>query len=327
MKASALRPGRVIPYTAARLSCRRHRQLWPGRALVLLSLAAIALSACTRSAPRSSSSASPSITTITTSSGVEMVLLPGGDLMMVSDAGGDESPRHKVHIDPFLIDKYEVTQRQFADLEIPDPSHFKDPDRPVEQIRWSDAILYCNARSESEGLEPCYDEETFACDFQASGYRLPTEAEWEYAARAGTRTAYFFGDSSDRLTSFACFKANAKQRTDRVGHKRPNPWGLCDMLGNVSEWCHDVYAADYYQRSPVDNPRGPEKGPKRVLRGGSWKSSAEACRVAARLGKVAGFTDACFTGDMLGCRAVRRLTDEQQQKIAGPVAGSSASKP
>lgn len=294
--------------------------------LILIALAAVTLGACTRSLPSSSQPAASSITTITTRSGIQMVLLPGGDLMMGSDAGGDESPRHKVHVAPFAVDKFEVTQRQFATLEIPDPSHFKDPDRPVEQIRWSDAVLFCNARSEAEGLEPCYDEETFACNFQAGGYRLPTEAEWEYAAHAGTSTDYFFGNSPNRLKSFACYKANAKQRTDRVGHKRPNPWGLCDMLGNVAEWCHDVYAADYYQRSPVDNPHGPKKGPKRVLRGGSWKSSAQACRVATRQGKVAGFTDACFTGDMLGFRAVRKLTNEELGRLGGPVNDAPASE-
>lgn len=97
---------------------------------------------------------------------------------MGSDAGEeDEKPPHEVTVSAFAIDKFEVTQAEYGALELPDPSHYKDPQRPVEQIRWSDAALFCNLRSEAEGLEPCYDEATFACNFEASGYRLPTEAE------------------------------------------------------------------------------------------------------------------------------------------------------
>lgn len=235
---------------------------------------------------------------------------------MGSDAGGDESPQHSVTVAAFAIDRFEVTQQQLADMQIPDPSHFKAPDRPVEQIRWVDAALFCNARSKAEGLTACYDEVTLVCNFEATGYRLPTEAEWEYAARAGTETDYFFGDTTRDLARYACFKGNARQKTDPVGHHRANPWGLYDMLGNVAEWCNDVYAADYYANSPADDPHGPDNGDKRVLRGGSWKSSAASCRVTARKGQIGGFTDACFTGDTLGFRCVRRLTDAERRQLA-----------
>lgn len=254
--------------------------------------------------------------TITSSSGVSLVLIPGGEFLMGSSGGDpDESPRHKVIVAPFAIDQYEVTQAEYAALELPAPSHFKGEGRPVEQVRWSDAALFCNLRSQREGLQPCYDEATFACDFEAHGYRLPTEAEWEYAARAGADTDYDFGGTPRAIKSYACYAGNSKQKTDPVGQKKPNGWGLHDMYGNVSEWCHDVYSETYYQSSPSDNPRGPEEGKKRVIRGGSWKSSEAACRATLRQSDVPGITDACFARDTYGFRCVRRLTPEELSEV------------
>ena len=281
----------------------------------LLPLVVIAVAGCgKRAAPEAVEPAAKSVA-VTSSSGVAMVLIPGGTFLMGSEAGGDESPRHEVRVSPFAMDVYEVSQKQFLALEIPDPSHFKSEDRPVEQLRWLDAAEFCNARSKAEGLAPCYDELTFACDFEATGYRLPTEAEWEYAARAGSKGDYFFGNSAQKLKSFACFAGNSRKKTDPVGRKRPNAWGLHDMLGNVAEWCNDIYADSYYRDSPRDNPRGPSEGRKRVMRGGSWKSIAAGCRVTARQGCVAGFTDACFTGDTLGFRCARRLSESELQEV------------
>ena len=259
--------------------------------------------------PRSDSGTNDAATVreVKSKSGVTLVLLPGGKFEMGNPASGnDAGPAHLVAVDTFAIDKFEVSQAQFAKLEIPDPSQFKDPARPVEQISWVKAAEFCNARSEAEGLKPCYDPVTLACDFSASGYRLPTEAEWEYAARSGQPAAR--GGTSERhLASRACYAGNSKKKTSCVGEKKPNAWGLHDMLGNVAEWCHDVYAADYYAKSPSSNPRGPATGTNRVIRGGSWKSDAERCGVAVRAGREAGFTDACFTGNTLGFRCVRRL--------------------
>ena len=253
---------------------------------------------------------------ITSKTGVALVLIPGGEFRMGSDTDRpDESPRHAVQVSPFAIDKYEVTQREFATLELPDPSQFKSPERPVEQIRWVSAAEHCNERSNAEGFEACYDAVTFECNFEASGYRLPTESEWEYAARSGVDDDDSPAGSSQKLRSYACYAGNSKKKTDTVGSKRPNSWGLHDMLGNVTEWCNDNYSESYYAHSPLADPRGPSTGETRVIRGGSWNSGETSCRVSAREERVAGFTDACFTGNTLGFRCVRRLTADEFRRL------------
>ena len=244
---------------------------------------------------------------VTSASGAEMVLIPAGWFEMGSARGkADEAPAHKVWVDAFLMDRTEVTQEQYGKLFPANPSHFKGPRRPLEQISWAKAAVYCNARSKGEGLEPCYDEDSGACNFAASGYRLPTEAEWEYAARAGSVADYGFGNGAHELKDYAWFEENSGKTTHLVGQKKANAWGLFDMHGNVAEWCNDVYAEDYYARSPEKNPRGPADGKRYVLRGGAWNSSAEACRAAYRVGENPGFQDACFARDAIGFRCVRR---------------------
>ena len=257
----------------------------------------------------------PVIETITKSN-VKVVLIPGGEFWMGSDQVSENtSPRHRVKVSPFAMDQYEVLQRELVTLEMPDASHFKGADRPVEQIRWSDAALFCNARSRAEELQPCYDEATFECNFEASGYRLPTEAEWEYAARAGSTMDYPFGKTARKLKNYACYSGNSGKQTSRAGMKKGNVWNLYDMLGNVAEWCHDVYSKTYYGESPPEDPRGPASGPERVLRGGSWKSSPEACSPVGRMSDVPGITDACFAQDSYGFRCVRRLTVEELSRL------------
>jgi formylglycine-generating enzyme required for sulfatase activity len=247
--------------------------------------------------------------TIKTQSGAEMVLIPAGEFSMGSASGkAEETPVHIVRLDAFLMDRTEVTQERFGKLmrDNPSPSHFKGTDRPVEQVSWAEAAIYCNLRSKAEGLEPCYDETTAKCNFAASGYRLPTEAEWEYACRAGVADDYGFGSDSRLLRQHAWFADNAEKKTQPVAQKKPNAWGLFDMHGNVAEWCNDVYDAAYYAKSSKENPRGPDDGERYVLRGGAWNSSSERCRSAARVGAVPGFQDACFTRDAVGFRCVRR---------------------
>ena len=270
----------------------------------------------------SPSSAAPDITT---KSGVLMRLIPGGEFLMGSTSGAeDEKPPHRVTISGFAMDVFEVTQDQYAAFEMPNPAHFKDPKRPVEQVRWSDAALFCNERSRREGLDPCYDEVTFECNFDKSGYRLPTEAEWEYAARAGTETDYDFGNAPRELDSRATFGDNANGKTRLAGKKKPNPWGLYDLYGNVYEWCNDVYDPAYYAASPATDPRGPATtaglrpppGENRVLRGGAWNSSPDACRAPARFNDAPGITDACFARDTYGFRCIRRLTPEEKTSLA-----------
>src|SRR3954471_3903947 len=143
---------------------------------------------------------------IVTSSGIEMVWLPAGEFMMGSGKGNpDEAPAHRVKLSAFLIDKFEVTHEMFAKAQVPNPSHWQDnAKKPVERVRWRDAKVYCNERSLLEKLKPCYNEKTpdFDSDYAANGYRLPTEAEWEYACRAGTGGAFDFGPA-DKLRQFS----------------------------------------------------------------------------------------------------------------------------
>ena len=278
-------------------------------AKVLCVLVPLAGGGCSNGAP-SASVAVKTQAIVTTKTGVEMVLIPAGYFEMGSKHGrDDEKPVHKVWIDSFLMDKYEVTQAEYEKLgqieAFPNPSHFKGANLPVEQVTWPMAAKFCNARSRFDGLTPCYNEDTAECDFSATGYRLPTEAEWEYACRGGTDTDYSFGGETRKLGDFAWFADNAMKKTHPVGQKKANPWGLFDMHGNVAEWCQDVFDKDYYKAGPDRNPRGPAEGKQYVLRGGSWKSPAEAARSSYRLGETPGFSDACLARDAIGFRCVR----------------------
>jgi formylglycine-generating enzyme required for sulfatase activity len=263
----------------------------------------------------------PETPVVTTKSGIEMVFIPAGSFEMGSRQGrDDEKPLHTVSVDSFLMDRHEVTQAEYeklgklAEPPFPNPSHFKGQGLPVEQVTWPQAARFCNVRSRIEGLTPCYNEDTAECDFNAGGYRLPTEAEWEYACRAGTNTEYSYGNESRILGDFAWFGDNASRKTHPVAQKRPNPWGLCDMHGNVAEWCQDVFDKTYYQTSPEKSPRGPADGKEYALRGGSWKSPAEALRSSYRLGETPGFSDACLARDAIGFRCVRKAPSSSNEK-------------
>lgn len=234
-----------------------------------------------------------------------MVPIPGGKFLM-GDKDEIDAPPHEVVVSAFLMDKHLVTQAQFQKLMGTNPSRWKGENNPVEQLRWSDAAKFCNKRSEAKGLQPCYDLKTLKCDFEANGYRLPTEAEWEYACRAGTTTAYFFGASPAKAGDYAWFDKNSSGHPRPVGEKQPNPWGLYDIAGNVWEWCNDFYKVDYYQESPHENPHGPDSGQNKVLRGGAWRFSADNCRSGYRYNENPGQADVCFGYDIYGFRCVRK---------------------
>jgi formylglycine-generating enzyme required for sulfatase activity len=273
---------------------------------IFLLFTALALfNGCKRKAPDDvSKNAAENSGNIKAESGIEMVLLPAGKFTMGDKDEVDAQP-HEVFVSSFYIDKYPVTQEQYKNIMGENPSRWKADKNPVEQVRWSDAVKYCNALSLKESLQPCYDLQTWRCNFGASGYRLPTEAEWEYACRAGNKTKYFFGNDPSKLTDYAWLEQNSGGKPHPVGQKQPNPWGLYDMNGNVWEWCNDFYQVDYYQQSPKENPQGPDAGETKVVRGGAWKFSADSCRSGYRYNEDPGYSDVCFGYDIYGFRCVR----------------------
>ena len=254
---------------------------------------------------------------ITMAGGVEMVLVPAGEFLMGGDAETDSQPLHKVDVSEFYMDKYEVTQELYQRIIGSNPSRRTGSANPVERVRWSDTLKFCNARSLADGLKPCYDLATRTCDFNADGYRLPTEAEWEYACRAGTEGDYYFSGGAELLDTYGWFKGNARRKHHPVGQKNPNAFGLYDMAGNVREWCNDWYAVDYYAKSPAADPRGPAKGDKAVLRGGAFSGSADTCTSWARYCDEPGFTDACVASDDYGFRCVRAATPAVATEVDG----------
>jgi formylglycine-generating enzyme required for sulfatase activity len=176
-----------------------------------------------------------------------------------SDKGrqvSDEKPQHRVRITkPFYLGKYLVTQEQWEAVMGNNPSHFKGPKNPVEQVSWDDCQQFLRQAQREVGV-------------RGGKFQLPTEAQWEYACRAGSTTRYCFGDDESGLGEYAWYDKNSGNKTHPVGEKKPNAWGLYDMHGNVWEWCQDWYDGGYYANSPTDDPTGP--GSNRVLRGGSW---------------------------------------------------------
>jgi formylglycine-generating enzyme required for sulfatase activity len=237
--------------------------------------------------------------------GPEMALIRPGQFWMGSpdtdtDASRDEKPRHEVTItQPFRLAKYKVTQAEYEAVTGKNPSAFGPYGRfrgrvakldtrkhPVESVSWLDAVRFCNLLSARHGLRPYYVIKDEKVTVQGGpGYRLPTEAEWEYACRAGTETRWYFGNDPKDLGEHAWFAGNSGDTTHPVGGKPPNPWGLYDMAGNVPDWCWDRYDPQYYQDPPHSDPAGPGSGREdRVYRGGAWNSSAAGTRSAARQG-------------------------------------------
>ncbi len=211
------------------------------------------------------------------------VLVEGGTFQMGSTNGeSDEKPLHSVTLSSFYIGKYEVTQKEWQAVMGSNPSNFKGDKRPVEKISWYDAVEFCNKLSQKEGLTPAYtiNGTNVTCNWQADGYRLPTEAEWEFAARGGNKSKGYTYSGSNNLDEVGWYYSNSGSETKEVGTKKANELGIYDMSGNVWEWCWDW--KDSYPSSSQMNPKGASSGSNRVNRGGSWSDGDYNCRVARR---------------------------------------------
>jgi formylglycine-generating enzyme required for sulfatase activity len=245
-----------------------------------------------------------------------MVRIAAGTFTMGDSGGRPDETTHSVSVRAFYLDKYALTQELYEKVMGVNPSKRKDPKNPVERTQWTDAVRFCNKCSELEGLTPCYDLNTWTCNFDANGYRLPTEAEWEYACRAGASGRYCFGDSEKDLPRYAWLKPHSFGKPHPVGQKLPNDWGLFDMHGNVWQWCNDWYGETYYTASPAQDPRGPASGAQRVLRGGAWDSTPDKCRCAYRHKEFPVYSDACFGADSYGFRRARSADASAAAKAA-----------
>lgn len=235
----------------------------------------------------------------------DLLLIRGGTFTMGSPDSeawrSDDETQHSVTLSDFYMSPYEVTQQEYSDVMGEAPSHFSGENLPVENISWLDAVAYCNARSEQEGLTPVYtiDDGAISWDRSANGYRLPTEAEWEYACRAGTDTPFCTGTSisaeeSDYYGYYPYMiednyfdqenlevqPGEYRQTTVEVNSFSPNAWGLYNMHGNVGEWVWDYYGE--YGTDPQTDPTGPQTGTRRVYRGGGWNDFAKNLRSAYR---------------------------------------------
>ena len=262
-----------------------------------------------------------------------MAFIPGGVFQMgdtFAEGGSDELPVHSVYVSGFYMDTYEVTKALWDEVynwatnnsySFDHAGSGKVTNHPVHTVSWYDCAKWCNARSEMEGQMPCYNLTDWSCDFAANGYRLPTEAEWEKAARGGLHGKRFgWGDTINHDN--ANYRANGsaysydtspytsytyhpdyddglKPYVSPVGSFSPNTYGLYDMVGNMWEWCSDRYDDAYYSTSPSSNPRGAPTGLARVGRGGGWALNALGCRSARRVGG-----DPSTTYDLMGFRTV-----------------------
>ena len=245
------------------------------------------------------------------------IIADGLEFQMGSEDGDpDEKPVHTVRFTKdFMIGKTEVMQRDYKTMLGVNPSKFRGDSLPVDKITWFDAVLFCNALSKYHGLDTVYEytevigtpgDNSQLADVKIhsgeNGYRLPTEAEWEYACRGGTTTKYYWSNSSDidTIGMYAWYSKNSGNETHNIGEKLANDYGLYDMSGNLYEWCNDWYG-NYNDTAAVD-PAGPAGGSGRVIRGGNWLTTAKYCKVSYR-----GYTNAAFSCSAIGFRIARSL--------------------
>jgi len=255
-----------------------------------------------------------------------LVWVSGGSFDMGSSSSifPDEKPVHRVSLNGFYIGKYELTISEFQEIMGYYPAHYRVANYPATGVTWYQAIQYCNQRSIREGLQACYsidgdtnpdgwDQGVINCDFSANGYRLPTEAEWEYAAKEGTANSQTTYSGSSNINNVGWYLSNPgidPTQTDLydlgpspVGQKNANNLGLYDMTGNAWEWVWDTYGETYYANSPGENPYGPGSGNTSVLRGGSFDSERGFCTVTIR-----GFKEPISTHRTYGFRICRSRT-------------------
>ena len=248
------------------------------------------------------------------STSANMVRIQGGTFTMGSPANepqrGNNEIQHQVTVSSFYMGKYQVTQkewyevmgtnvRQQRDKVNPEgPMRGEGDNYPMYYVSWFEAVEYCNRRSQREGLTPAYtiNGTNVTWNRNANGYRLPTEAQWEYACRAGTTTAYHTGAVISDNTGW--YEANSGRTTHPVGQKTANAWGLYDMHGNVLEWCYDLYGS--YASGAQTDPVGASSGSNRVVRGGSWDASTQVVRSAHR-----GSLNPTYRNNSFGFRLVR----------------------
>jgi len=242
----------------------------------------LVLAACDAKSSPPSSRPVAQLPTFSPTSGGSMVMIPSGEL---------------------YVDVHAVTQEVYQKVMGVNPSKQKNPSAPVSGVQWVDAVRFCNKCSERDGLKPCYDLKTWDWDLAADGYRLPTEAEWEMACRAGGQGRFPFGDDASQLSRHAWSKGNSEGKIHPVGQKEPNAWGLYDMLGNVWQWTNDW--------SDVQEKK------QRVLRGGAWDVDPSKMAVTLRKAEFPVYTDACFGADSNGFRRVKNAT---LPKAGAPVA-------
>ncbi len=255
----------------------------------------------------------------------DFATIPAGTFTMgrtKGDGQSDELPTHQVTLSSFKISKSEITQYNW--LSITGASLSQDTGwqkLPAYNMNWYGAIKFCNLRSIADTLTPVYtimgktnpdewgpvptyfnpDWDAVICNWDANGYRLPTEAEWEYAARGAVNTPDYLFAGSDSLEEVGVYTENSGGTVDSVGSKAPNVLGINDMSGNVWEWCWDIRDSLYYATSPVNNPKGPNTGIQRVLRGGCFDSEKINCRVAER-----NYSVPYYKSDVIGIRLVRK---------------------
>ncbi len=243
----------------------------------------------------------------TTDLGLVLVNVSAGSFLMGSpryeeDREQDEDRHQVILTNDFLISATEISQDQWFRIMATNPSRFDGPGRPVENITFNQCVEFCNQLSMVEGLVPAYGRHggVIYWNRESNGYRLPTEAEWEYACRAGSQKRFASGDNNTNLHGLSWFRNNSTGRTHDVASKAPNNWGLHDMHGNVWEWCWN-WSAPYPPLFATD-PEGPNSGTSRVIRGGSWDNPASACRSANHNGAKPG-----FHGGILGFRVARSV--------------------